>query len=96
MERLEFPNASHESGWQELIAEWGKLEKIPTAPMKLFSGENFSDFLSIVSSETSADTLPPEKVPAHLFLLVKEETNRILGAIQIRHHINHPALCEVG
>jgi predicted acetyltransferase len=33
-------------------------------------------------------------VNSHLFFLV--ENGRILGSVQIRHHINHPNLIETG
>ena len=31
-------------------------------------------------------------VPAHMFLAVREDDNRIVGIIDLRHHIDHPIL----
>lgn len=31
-------------------------------------------------------------VPSHMFLAVREEDGRIVGAIDLRHHIDHPIL----
>lgn len=73
-----------------MIAEWRAFE-VPTSPGKLFAGEDFEDFLSIVERDKTNN---PDGVNSHLFFLV--ENGRILGAIQIRHSIDHPRLIEVG
>ena len=75
------------------VQAWRNVET-PTSPGKLFTGKNFDEFLSVIQGEpTESD---PEKVPAHLFFLVDSDSSRLLGAIQIRHHINHPNLIETG
>lgn len=90
---LEFPSEKHRAAYDDMIGRWRDVE-MPTSPGKLFAGRDFDEFLSIVQREpTEAD---PSKVPAHLFLLVDTETSKLLGAIQIRHHINHPNLIETG
>jgi predicted acetyltransferase len=90
---LEFPNERHRAAYEDMIRRWRNIEP-PTSPGKLFAGRNFDEFLSIVQREpTEAD---PEKVPAHLFFLADTESSKLLGAIQIRHHINHPILIETG
>lgn len=90
MLRLEFPNLSHKQSYLEMISEWRNFE-VPTSPGRLFAGENFENFLSIVEGDITNN---PNGVNSHLFFLVEE--GRILGAIQIRHHIDHPNLREVG
>ena len=90
---LEFPNEKHRAAYEDMIHEWRNVET-PTSPGKLFTGTNFDEFLSIVQREpTELDTA---RVPAHLFLLADTECSRLFGAIQIRHHINHPNLIETG
>ncbi len=87
---LTFPNISHKSEYLEMIAEWKSTEPTPTSPDTLFKWEDFEDFLQIITQEQ--DNPPDGKVPATLFFLMKGE--RILGAIHIHHHINHPRLME--
>ena len=76
-----------------MVREWRNMET-PTAPGRLFSGNDFDEFLSIVQREPlESDSA---KVPAHLFLLADTDNSTLLGAIQIRHHICHPNLIETG
>ena len=90
MPQLEFPNLSHKKSYLDMISEW-KTAEVPTSPGKLFAGESFEEFLTIVENDVTAN---PDGVNSHLFFLVEGET--ILGAIQIRHSIDHPRLIEVG
>lgn len=53
--------------------------------------EDFEWFISLLEEEITNNT---NGVNSHLFFLV--ENGDILGAIQIRHHINHPNLIETG
>lgn len=90
---LEFPNEKHRTAYEDMVHEWRSVET-PTSPGRLFAGKDFDEFLLIVQREpTESDQM---KVPAHLFLLVDTESSRLLGAIQVRHHINHPGLIETG
>ncbi|MDD5770120.1 MAG: GNAT family N-acetyltransferase [Candidatus Gracilibacteria bacterium] len=91
MLKLEFPNKSHKQAYEKLIKEWGNGYK---APQTLFYGKTFEEFLGNVIKEI--DGLEGF-VPAHLFFLIDDEIkNEIIGAIQIRHNINHPNLIEDG
>jgi len=90
---LEFPNEKHRAAYEDLMHGWRKVET-PTSPGKLFAGKDFDEFLSIVQREpTESD---PAKVPAHLFFLADSDSKKLFGAIQIRHHIDHPNLIETG
>lgn len=90
---LEFPSDKHRTAYEDMVHGWRHVET-PTSPSKLFAGNNFDEFLSIAQRDpTESD---PAKVPAHLFFLVDSESTRLLGAVQIRHHINHPILIETG
>lgn len=91
MSQLEFPNLSHKQSYLDMISEWKSFESVPTSPSRLFVGENFEDFLSIVENDITSN---PDGINSHLLFLVENE--RILGAIQIRHSIDHPRLIEVG
>jgi len=90
---LEFPNEKHRAAYEDLMHGWRQVET-PTSPGKLFAGKDFDEFLSIVQREpTESD---PAKVPAHLFFLADSDSRKLFGAIQIRHHIDHPNLIETG
>lgn len=91
MYKLEFPKISHKSEYLAMIAEWWEYEKIPTDPDCLFMGENYEDFLKLCASKKFYG---PESVPSDLYFLIEWE--RILGAIDIRHSINHPNLRDYG
>ncbi len=67
-------------------------EWTPSSPWALFRWESFEEFLQLAKDDIEKGNR--HGVPATLFFLVNEE-NRILGAIQIRHHINHPNLIEM-
>ena len=90
---LEFPNEKHRAAYEDMVHGWRKVET-PTSPGKLFAGKDFDEFLSIVQREPTESDLA--KVPAHLFFLADTESSKLFGAIQIRHHINHPNLMETG
>ena len=93
MLKLEFPNSSHEAAYYDMIEEWRAYEYTPTSPSRLFSGADFKEFLEIITEDLTSKA---PMVPGTLFFLVDNTDNRILGAIQVRHHINHPILSTTG
>ena len=94
MLKLEFPNESHRNQYLEMIKEWGEYEAIPTSPDNLFVGSCYEEFLQITGN---ARENPPEgRVPASLFFVIDSTNNRMLGALDIRHHIDHDFLREIG
>ena len=46
------------------------------------------------SAETCQQT--GTEVPSHMFLAVRQQDNKIVGIIDLRHHINHPILSTWG
>lgn len=93
MLQLEFPTEKHRSAYKDMLGEW-RLAEEPTSPGKLFAGRDFDEFLAIVHAEPTEPD--PAKVPAHLYFLADTERLKLFGAVQIRHHINHPNLIETG
>jgi predicted acetyltransferase len=90
---LEIPNEKHRAAYDDMVQRW-RIVETPTSPGKLFAGKDFDEFLLMVQHDlTESD---PARVPAHLFLLADTESSKLFGAIQIRHHINHPNLIETG
>ena len=98
MLHLEFPNESHRSGYDDMMQEWRSMEKTPTSPGTLFVEGGFDEFLSNIQSHASQkESISPQGyAPAHFFFLVEDTTRRVLGAIQVRHHIDTALLKEVG
>ena len=77
--------------YDKLIKEWWKAEEIPVSPRVLFKGKDFKQFLEITKNMIS--NTDKTLVNSSLFLLT--DGIEILGAIDIRHHINHPNLIEI-
>ena len=75
-----------------MIAEWEKYEMIPTDPDCLFSGDSYEEFLQITYD--NQNNPPSERVPATLYFIVDE--GQIIGGIDLRHHIDHEFLQEIG
>jgi predicted acetyltransferase len=87
MYKLQFPNISHKSEYLAMIAEWKAFEITPTSPSRLFAGESYAEFLDIINLDLTDN---PNGVNRSFYFFMENDT--ILGAINIRHHINHPLL----
>ena len=92
MLQLVSPNISHKEQWEEVMMEWKNTES-PMNPWPLFQWQDFTEFLKIIDQNRTWGS--PERVPGTLLFLVNEN-QKILGAIEVRHRINHPDLREVG
>ncbi len=88
---LSFPTIFHKSRYLDMIKEWRNFETIPTSPRALFRGESYEEFLEIIENNRISNQLG---VPATLFFFMDNE--EILGALQLRHHIDHPNLALDG
>jgi hypothetical protein len=53
MLHLSFPNISHKSEYLSMIAEWKAFETTPTSPGRLFAGEDYEEFLSIIEQDVT-------------------------------------------
>lgn len=45
---------------------------------------------------SNKETCPSDKVPSNVFIAVRFSDNKIVGIIDLRHHINHPILSTWG
>lgn len=88
---LVFPNISHQDRYLAMIAEWQDFEAIPASPTRLFAWESYADFLDMIVTDVTNSS---RWVNSTLFFFMQDDG--ILGAIQIRHHIDHPHLRESG
>lgn len=91
MLRLEIPNTSHEEEYNEMTKEWENFEGRSTSPARLFAWEDFQEFLTEIKKDVTNNY---RWVNSTLFFLMEDD--KILGAIQVRHHIDHPNLRDAG
>ncbi len=54
--------------------------------------ESVADWLEDVDKGRNAETCPQYHVPADMYIAVRNSDDRIVGAIDLRHHINTPVL----
>ncbi len=71
-----------ESDDMDKFAGCGNLEKCTSA-------REWIEAVSIISDEKRC---PKDKVPSNYYIAVREDDNKIVGVIDLRHHINHPVL----
>ncbi len=88
MLRLEFPNESHKTMWENLMKTWESYEKVPTSPGLLFKWENFEEFLDYIKNISKWDY--NWKTQSTLYFWMIEDI--LIWAIDIRHNIIHPNL----
>ena len=50
------------------------------------------EWIKLLESRECADTMPVGNVPSNGYLAVRISDNRIVGIIDLRHHIDHPIL----
>lgn len=55
-----------------------------------------SEWIENCKSRSNKDTCPSDKVPSNVFIAVRISDNRIVGIIDLRHHIDHPILSTWG
>lgn len=53
---------------------------------------NITEYLDVISKRMSANTCPDGSVPSNTYIAVQVKDNRIVGIIDLRHHIEHPIL----
>ena len=55
-----------------------------------------NEWIENCKSRSNKDTCPSDKVPSNVFIAVRISDNRIVGIIDLRHHIDHPILSTWG
>ena len=50
--------------------------------------ETTKEWLAQLEQYSHEETVPPDKVPASQYILIREEDNKMVGVIQIRHYLN--------
>ena len=54
--------------------------------------ESAQEWIDTVNMLSSTEHCPEDRVPSNTYLAVREEDNKIVGIIDLRHHIDHPIL----
>ncbi len=54
--------------------------------------ESYSDWLDLRARLEKPDLVPEGSVPSSAYLAVRTADNRVVGIIDLRHHIDHPIL----
>lgn len=54
------------------------------------------EWIETTKLTSNADTCPNDKVPSNIYIAVRLTDNRIVGIIDLRHHIEHPILSTWG
>ena len=74
----------HDAENEDRFAGCGALEKCKSP----------EEYIRICSLRTSEDTCGDTgvSVPSHTYLAVRKQDNKVVGIIDLRHHINHPIL----
>ncbi|PID83709.1 GNAT family N-acetyltransferase [Candidatus Gracilibacteria bacterium] len=92
MIHLVIPNTSHKSDYLDCIKKWAEAEKTPISPNNFFYGNSYEEFLEY----TEKSRMYPEegRVPATLFFAYDDDV--LVGALDLRHHIDHEFLAEIG
>ena len=50
------------------------------------------EWIDAVRIGSNVNNIPEGKVPSNIYIAVRKRDNRIVGVIDLRHHINHPIL----
>ena len=80
-----------------------KREMLEANDMDSFAGcgslrdcNNIEEYLEVLSCYRNEDTCPKGSVPSDTYIAVRISDNKVVGIIDLRHHINHPILSAWG
>ncbi len=54
------------------------------------------EWIDICKRRSKAETCEPQLVPSTTYFAIRESDNRLVGVIDLRHHIDHPVLAAWG
>lgn len=54
--------------------------------------QNIKEWIAHLELRENPETCPEGSVPSSVYLAVRKSDNRVVGIIDLRHHINHPVL----
>ena len=86
--------------YERQIREYRSKFLYPGASMdgggSLIRYENVAEWLELVRANKSPETVKPGLVPATQYVFVREEDEKIVGVLQIRHFLNPALVCYSG
>lgn len=83
---MQFRQELIDAGDSDFFAGCGSLRDCSTA----------EEWLQMLNNQENIETCPKGSVPSNTYLAVRSSDNRIVGIIDLRHHINHPILSVWG
>lgn len=60
--------------------------------IKLITCPNIHEWLNLLAAMENVDTWPKERVTSNTYLAVRISDDKVVGIIDLRHHIDHPIL----
>jgi len=93
---LVLPTKKHESKANEFKKEFFKYGEKVINGSGLLDQLEYKEWLEHTERYRKAETAGDDWVPSTTFLAVRKEDGKIVGIIDIRHHIQHPFLLEYG
>lgn len=79
---MDFRRELQEANDTDCFAGCGRLKECETT----------EEWLRILDESEQAEPLPQGRVPSNVYLAVRVLDNRLVGIIDLRHHIDHPIL----
>jgi len=90
------PKPEHEKAATEYLAEFSAEPVIPGAAGLENFPNDYAGWLEKLAADSDYDNLKPGRVPASTFWIVREEDEKIIGIIDIRHYLNDFLLKQGG
>lgn len=88
MMKLVIPTMEWEHELQTFRQEFIDADSEMDGCLSLKRLENIGDWISQINRCANRETCPPSFVPSTQFIYVREEDNKIIGVLQIRHYCN--------
>lgn len=90
MLKLEFPNEMHREMYENMKKTWKNFD-VSRVSARMLEYDSYDEFVEFVEWDKK---WRPDRVPSTFFFSIIDD--EIVGHIQIRHHIEHPNLRDVG
>lgn len=90
--RLIVPDESYEEQIWEYRTRFMETAEDSGGCGSLLECDTFEEWLRETRAHTSPETCPEGRVPSDCYLAVRTGDHRLVGMIDLRHHIDHPVL----
>jgi predicted acetyltransferase len=94
--RLVQPTKEHEIGAKEYIQEFRNYNSPIEGSGGLGKYNDYDEWLIQLHNNLDMNNIAPGKVPSNTYFLIREEDNKIIGMINIRHYLNEKLLKDGG